>query len=61
MTMKPRSRYHIDIQHAPAPASGYPAQFKLLKDDGYVKYGPPKIYRKIFSSGSQVSRLLSNR
>jgi hypothetical protein len=60
MTMKPRSRYHIDGKHTLAPASGYPAQFKLLKDDDYVKFGQ-KIYRKILSSGSQVSRELSNR
>ncbi|MGE5256265.1 MAG: glutamate synthase-related protein [Hyphomicrobiales bacterium] len=39
MTMKRRSRYHIDVKAAPAPPSGYPAKFKLLKDDDYVKYG----------------------
>ena len=39
MTMKPRARYHIDVQAAPPPPSGYPAKFKLLKDDDYVKYG----------------------
>jgi glutamate synthase domain-containing protein 2 len=37
--MKSHSRYHIDVKPAPAPPGGYPAKFKLLKDDDYVKYG----------------------
>ena len=37
--MKNSSRYTIHAEAASPPFSGYPAKFKLLKEDDYVKYG----------------------
>lgn len=42
------SRYHIATQSAPAPTTGYPAQFHLDDEGAYVKYG-----HQVFLGSSQ--------
>ena len=37
--MESHSRYHIPIKPAPAPETGYPAEFHLDDGGAYVKYG----------------------
>ncbi len=46
--MSVRSRYHIPVKPAQAPASGYPAQFQLEEESNYVKFG-----HQVFQGSSQ--------
>jgi glutamate synthase domain-containing protein 2 len=46
--MSSSSRYHIETQPAPAPPTGYPAQFHLDEGSVYLKYG-----HQVFMGSSQ--------